>query len=553
MNQEAKTIFSWLHVSDLHFGHGSNSHGWDQEIVLAQLIEDVQAQLPTLAIAPLRAIFVTGDVGFSGDSAQHAGGLSEYEAAQTWLAKLGAAAGVENRRIYVVPGNHDVQRPVASSNRDVRRLLESLRRKDSVETIDDALSNDDDREKLVLRMENFLSFAQGYGPLSSGTPETVVEGGLFWRDTIDVGPHRIAVAGLNTALLSQDDTDHGRLVVGTKQLRALLRPEDSSRTLTVALTHHPLNGGWLRDETAVRNHARAHSTIHLCGHVHDPDADMLLSVTGSQHLSIVAGASHAPASESPFHSYMIAAIMLGEAGAFVRLWPRVWSAKATAFRAYAQLLPDGQNYRDFPLVLPAHSAHADDSSDDDALARELDDAPDSGGAFLDFLVRQEDLKSNLDAAMTNLSSRMHVHKARMDEKVQKLQEAVAAQNPSLMQAAARSFAFDILRMSKDLDAANNAMGRAVTEFESGLRGISDFLSSNPDAGQAWSTQLNQFRGEVAGVRIKADQADAVLAEFTLSVGKLRGVTQPLNTAVRQLTSSIDRTRTLINRMGGLTI
>jgi len=35
------SIFTWLQVSDIHFGHGDASEGWDQRIVLAELTSDI--------------------------------------------------------------------------------------------------------------------------------------------------------------------------------------------------------------------------------------------------------------------------------------------------------------------------------------------------------------------------------------------------------------------------------------------------------------------------------------------------------------------------------
>jgi hypothetical protein len=37
----AETLFSWIHVSDIHMGHGDAAHGWDQALVLRELRKDV--------------------------------------------------------------------------------------------------------------------------------------------------------------------------------------------------------------------------------------------------------------------------------------------------------------------------------------------------------------------------------------------------------------------------------------------------------------------------------------------------------------------------------
>ncbi len=36
-----KPLFIWVHISDIHVGHGDASYGWDQQLVLSELIKDV--------------------------------------------------------------------------------------------------------------------------------------------------------------------------------------------------------------------------------------------------------------------------------------------------------------------------------------------------------------------------------------------------------------------------------------------------------------------------------------------------------------------------------
>ena len=89
---------SWLHVSDFHFRGGDP---YDRDVVLRRwsgrcAVSEEQGRQPDL-------IFATGDVA-------HSGGQGEYEAATDFFDALLAAAGVEKRRLFVIPGNHDVDR-----------------------------------------------------------------------------------------------------------------------------------------------------------------------------------------------------------------------------------------------------------------------------------------------------------------------------------------------------------------------------------------------------------------------------------------------------------
>jgi len=136
-----KNLFTWLHLSDLHFGHGPASHRWDQRLVLQSLIEDL-TQLLAGDVPRPNVILITGDIAQTGAS-------SEYDEARAWFSKLTAITGVAGPDILVLPGNHDVQRQAGQENRHTFRLLQSLRTK--AESIDEALGNPADRELLAGR------------------------------------------------------------------------------------------------------------------------------------------------------------------------------------------------------------------------------------------------------------------------------------------------------------------------------------------------------------------------------------------------------------------
>src|SRR5271165_2007872 len=96
-----RTLFSWIHLSDIHFGHGAPSDKYDQKLVLARLRRDltnVRRENGGPPSAP-DAIFVTGDIAFSG------GGKSpdEYADAEKWLREVAADVGLSAKDVFVVP------------------------------------------------------------------------------------------------------------------------------------------------------------------------------------------------------------------------------------------------------------------------------------------------------------------------------------------------------------------------------------------------------------------------------------------------------------------
>lgn len=336
-------LMSWLHVSDIHFGHGSAGHQWDQKLIASDLRRDLAEVLRDGVPAPGH-VFVTGDVAFSGGGRAPVGGMAEYDLAERWLDEIAADLDIGQDRVFLVPGNHDVDRAVDATDREMARLVRGVR--EGIEPIDEVLQHPADVELLRRRMAKFQGFARSFGP---AIREDFL-GGLWWR-------HRIALAegvtlrlcGLNTALLSADDRDHGRLRVGNRQLADLLVPSPDELELVVVLSHHPLTGKWLADEASVRGRFDREAALHLFGHLHEADSEQARHGWGTGCLRIAAGAAHAeeatPDSSPVGHGYNIGALVLLPGGELVvRIWPRRWSSKSTRFVADIDNIDERKGY-----------------------------------------------------------------------------------------------------------------------------------------------------------------------------------------------------------------
>ncbi len=279
MTRRGGPLLTWLHLSDLHFGHGPAQHGWDQVIVLDTLRTTVEEYLGSGKWPRIDLILVTGDIGFSG------GGKTgdEYQRASEWLTTLVNAAGLGPEAVYLVPGNHDVDRS-CDQDRRVRRLVASLR---GEEPIDEALGDPDDRKMLSHRQRRYLELAGSWAPPCR-------DGSLYWSHrTTAASGLKYRLAGMNTALLCADDQDYGKLAAGTEQLVRLLVDEPIDKDeLVIVLSHHPLTRGWVADERALWDHIRARAHLHLSGHLHEAHSEWSQTGAGDEIVSVVAGAAH---------------------------------------------------------------------------------------------------------------------------------------------------------------------------------------------------------------------------------------------------------------------
>lgn len=314
----SEPIFAWLHISDLHVG-SARSPGAAQ---LVQAIKRDLASASELGLPSPDAIFVAGDIASTGDARKEAG---EYEEARALLVDLANAAGLGPHRVFVVPGNHDVQR-TADADRATFRLVQSLRA--GSEGLDDALANPEDRALLVRRLENYLRFAKGFAPAclqaEPGAPDT-----LFWTHRMTGrGKLPVRVVGLNTALIATGDDDMGKLQSGVAPLTEALRePALLSDEVVLVLSHHPLIGGWLLDEEELRPWLKSFASILLSGQSHE---EQPMPSDAAAPIAVSSGRR-----SSTGFTYSIGAIHHEGSDLSVRVWPRVWLQEEGRFAAPA--------------------------------------------------------------------------------------------------------------------------------------------------------------------------------------------------------------------------
>ena len=160
-----ETLFSWIHLSDLHFGHGDIGYQGEQKLVLHELAKDIPTQVAmtgkSLSLSNWRpdALIVSGDVAFSADARS----ADEYSTARRWLFAVADGVGIPRGHILMVPGNHDIKRLVKPEDPDTYRLLKELR--DGEEKLDEVLAEPGGRARLLNRSGAFLRFAEEINPI----------------------------------------------------------------------------------------------------------------------------------------------------------------------------------------------------------------------------------------------------------------------------------------------------------------------------------------------------------------------------------------------------
>ena len=258
---------TWLHLSDFHV---RSDDSYDRDVVLRALVASVRHFRETGRKPDV--VFATGDVAYSGKP-------SEYEIASRFFDELLEAVELDRSRLFVIPGNHDVDRD---------RGVGLARTLTSREEADAYFAPSYERAHLTQKQAAFFEWYRDFfagireRPTSSCGPVELLEGGGM----------RVAVLPINSALFCQGEDDHEKLWVGRRSVESgtdALR--ELSADLRIVLIHHPLE--WLADLERANIRAKLASTadVLLRGHLHETDVATVVSPEGRM-LHLAAGAAY---------------------------------------------------------------------------------------------------------------------------------------------------------------------------------------------------------------------------------------------------------------------
>lgn len=241
-----------LHISDIHFKHPLCQTEQDPELHFRDALVSHAAQQAS-QLGDVDAILVTGDIAFKGVK-------EEFEAATTWLEQLADAVGCNKRRIYVVPGNHDVNRSLFDRDESARNAVAEIASASRNEARENALIAQlrDSGKGLFAAITDFNQFAAKYDC-------QCYPGRLRWSTMLRID-HRtvIRLHGLNSTLISGiNGTDHkGALFMGAPQLNVSQAPG----TVNLVMAHHPPE--WMSDQDDIETRLLGAPNIVLFGHRH---------------------------------------------------------------------------------------------------------------------------------------------------------------------------------------------------------------------------------------------------------------------------------------------
>ena len=237
-----------LHLSDLHV---SVRDGFDRRTVLDPLLARVEKDRRD-GLEP-DAVVITGDLAFSGAAA-------EYDVVKPFLDDLAAAAKVPPERLFIVPGNHDVDRS--------RYRPSDIPAYPSMRALNAELENPDYRTDLFKGLGAYFGFIEAHYPHLAPLHGRLVP---FATRIVADGGRPIGLVGLNSAWMCRRSPDERTIAIGEYQLRAAVDALSAQGAcdLVVYACHHP--PGWLMPEDRKILKSHLDDAVLLCGHLHEAE------------------------------------------------------------------------------------------------------------------------------------------------------------------------------------------------------------------------------------------------------------------------------------------
>ena len=265
----------WLHLSDLHFSH---SEQFDRSVVTDALWRDLK-RCGDRGLQP-DFIVVTGDIAYSGKP-------EEYELAVEFFDHLLEQTEVRKERLFLVPGNHDVDR------RKITGLAQQVGVFNDRNSVRRVLEDYNSCSLFMRRFDGYASFIKNYFS-DSAEPLVFDDERYFYSRILTISNRRIAILGLNSAwtsgtvLVEDKVSDKGHLVIGEKQVMDALQAARDAH-MRIAVMHHPLS--YLRDFDSRDVETVLSRGCHflLRGHLHEADVERKTSLKGEM-IVIPAGA-----------------------------------------------------------------------------------------------------------------------------------------------------------------------------------------------------------------------------------------------------------------------
>lgn len=306
-----------IHLSDIHFRLGEVGSAMDPNFHLRnELLIDAQRMCERLGVSP-SAIMISGDIAYAGDK-------REYDFALDWFETLCRNCGITTANLFVIPGNHDVVRSVASG-RVIQALHHSIKSSSEISldaTLRGMLTDPESARLLYESIEPYNLFAGQFFCDLLPPERTIAKRDLELNDG-----STLRLSGLNSTFVSSAADKTGDLFVDPAAFQ-ITRERGVEH---IVLCHHPYS--WLRQGEELQDHLKDVARIHLFGHEHTNRIEM-----ARDYIKIAASAAHPDRTErgwEPGYNLIEVDVTGSDAQRYlnIKAHVRIWQSRPGQFNA----------------------------------------------------------------------------------------------------------------------------------------------------------------------------------------------------------------------------
>lgn len=330
-------LFHILHISDIHY---ALDHQAPIQRIFQEFLEDLSKWRQHNEKNEIHAVCITGDISKSGSPDQ-------YDAIQKNINDILAASGCPDDKIFMIPGNHDIQ-DFRDISPKLQEILKGASERDHYVNRE-VLNTIENYQPFYNKFSNYYDFIRKCGYKNS-LPEEEERGLLkpWYSKRLDDYPFRIL--GLNSAIFCLGSLNkYGQIRMGTDQfIKAYLHdntPPPSNSEIALILTHHPLQWFSETEYYELKTLMDRYSVIHLYGHIHKIDVNCLFSLSGNTWLSIGTGSLYGDGGTEYINTYNILSFDFQKKEIQIRA--RRWNPEMGRWTVY-----DNETRNTFPFPKP---------------------------------------------------------------------------------------------------------------------------------------------------------------------------------------------------------
>jgi len=275
-----KEKLTWLHISDIHF-HSKTE--WRDSSTRNALLTHLKSTFDADPALRPDFIFCTGDIAFGDSSATPIS--NQFEQAKTFFDELLATCGdgspMPKERLFVVPGNHDVNRNIINSDAQKTLITMAQNANEHIEIINQRF-NDKSREfdDAIKRLDDYAAFVADYLPHQKDK-----NGRHHFATISDVGELKVGIAGFNSAWTCAGPEDERHIWLAASWQFNMAQQSLIDADIRIGLMHHPID--WLNsvEHDFAEKQISSEFDFWLHGHIHNAWVSPIQS-----HIVVAAGA-----------------------------------------------------------------------------------------------------------------------------------------------------------------------------------------------------------------------------------------------------------------------